>query len=236
MTGQKSKKQRDLEFRQTMDRLSHSLRTPLTSMKAAASLLRHADTLLDEEARQELVAIIDEEADRLNIIIDKLTLVTCVELGKLALDRSPQRLENLLQVAVEKLEEQLQAYKLSINLAEDLPIIRGDFDLLSKVLVYVLENAMKYSKFGSTIEFTAQQVDNKLCLSVTDHGVGIEPDNLDKVFTGLYRSEAVEKQHRKGTGISLAICRGIIEAHKGHIWAENNSEDNGTTIKMEIEC
>lgn len=226
-------------FKLLLDRLAHSLRTPLTSVKAAASLLRNAEAQLDEEARHELVTIIDDEADRLNRIIDKLLLIACIEFNEVRLKQQPQRIEDIISVARERLYDTLKDYQIDLHLPPNLPMVEVDFELISKVFVYLLDNASKYSSVDTPITIAVEHKADKLHVTISDNGVGIKSKDLENIFDKLYQPEIEELEEiarrgrRRGTGMSLAISRGVLAAHQGKIWAESKRGHN-TTIHIEL--
>jgi two-component system sensor histidine kinase KdpD len=118
-----------------------------------------------------------------------------------------------------------------MNVPAELPLVSVDFGLIVQVLVNILDNALKYSPPDSPIEINGRQVAQQIEIAIADHGIGIPPEDLLRVFDKFYR---VQRPHNvPGTGLGLSICKGIVEAHGGRIWAENNP-GGGTIIKLAL--
>lgn len=211
--------------------VSHDLRTPLASIKASATSLLQAGVTWTDTERRELLEAINEEADRLNQLVANLLDLSRIESGALRPELAWYDLSEVLHDAVDRTEPQLRAYQLLVDVPADLPLLRIDFVQIGQVFVNLLENAAKYAKPGTRIILTARQADHAVEIVVRDEGVGIPAGEEERIFDKFYRVDAPRRP--LGSGVGLAICRGIVEAHGGRIWAERNP-DRGLTIRFTL--
>ena len=200
--------------------VSHDLRTPLTGITGAASLLIEGNENLGAVARLDLTESILDESDRLNRLVGNLLDMTRLEAGAITLQRVLQPIDEVVGVVLSRLERQLRDHPIETNLPPDLPPVMIDSLLIQQVLTNLVDNAAKFSAPQTPITLNAYQKENELILEVADRGPGFPPGEEKRIFEKFYR---VEGQSRTGTGIGLAICRGIIELHQGKITAENRS-------------
>src|SRR5580698_7324786 len=199
-----------------LDSLAHDIKTPLTSIKAAVtSLLGSAPP-----ADQELLTIINEEADRLNRLAAEVVEMARIEAGKLHLEKHPVAVSELISTALSELAAPLRGRSLRLHVPDDLPPAEADRDFAGQVVKQFIENAVKYSPEGSPLEISAELKGGKIVIGVADHGPGIEENERPRIFDKFYRG----RRHRfdtKGTGMGLAIAKGIVEAHGERIWVES---------------
>jgi two-component system sensor histidine kinase KdpD len=200
--------------------VSHDLRTPLASITGAASGLLDDDGSLAPQARRELAQLAYEEAERLNRLVGNLLDMTRLEAG-VRIEKDWQSLEEVIGVALNRLEARLQDHPLTTSLPPDLPLIACDSLLIEQVLVNLLENAIKYTPSGTPIELAVQVENNGVRVEVADHGHGLPPGTEQRIFDKFYRAQP---DSVRGAGLGLAICQSIIKTHGGRIWAENRSE------------
>ena len=198
--------------------VSHDLRTPLTGITGAASLLVEGNEQLTNSARRDLAESILDESDRLNRLVANLLDMTRLEAGAIVLQRVLQPIEEVVGVVLHRLERQLRDHPIETHLPPDLPPAMIDGLLIQQVLANLLDNAAKFAPRGTPIELSASQQGNQLAVEVADRGPGFPVGEEQRIFEKFYR---VDGQSRTGTGIGLAICRGIIEMHNGKITAEN---------------
>ena len=197
-----------------LDSITHELRTPLTSIKGAAGALL-ADGEMGKDDRTELISIVDEEADRLNRLVGQAVEMARIEAREVQMHLEPLDMRVLVQEAQEGCAWVAASHPLHIDIPE-LPRVNGDRDLLSKVICNLLENAAKYSGPASPIFVSAEAKEGMLATSVADRGIGIDPSEQGLIFDRLYRSRT-QAEGPSGTGMGLAICRAIIEAHHGDL-------------------
>lgn len=202
--------------------VSHDLRTPLAAITGAASSLIEGETSLSQETRRELAQSIQDEADRLNRLLGNLLSMTRIEAGGVQLQREWQPMEEVVGAALNRLEPSLRLRTVAVRLPEDLPLVLIDGVLMEQVLVNLLENALKYTPEASPIDISAWTEGEGVVTEIADRGPGIPGGDETRVFEKFYRGR--ETRDRRGVGLGLPICRGIVEAHGGRIWAENRPE------------
>jgi two-component system sensor histidine kinase KdpD len=203
--------------------VSHDLRTPLAVITGAASALLDPEGPKEATTRRDLAVTISEEAQRLNRLVRNLLDMTKITSGAIRVKKDWQPLEEVVGSALTRMEDQLEGWNVSVRLPPDLPLVPIDAVLVEQLLINLLENATKYTHKGTSIDIEAHTDAERdsVTVDVVDHGPGIPADLLDKIFEKFYR---LPREHEGGgAGLGLAICRGIIEAHGGRIWAENRA-------------
>jgi two-component system, OmpR family, sensor histidine kinase KdpD len=211
--------------------VSHDLRTPLTAITGAASSLLEGSTVLDAAAHGELLRTIYEEADRLNRLVSNLLEMTRLESGAAQVHKEWQPLEEVIGVALTRLEAHLHDHPLAVHLPADLSLVPLDSVLIEQVLINLLDNAIKYTPSGIPITLSAWPTDGAVMVEIADRGPGLPPGDEQRIFEKFYRrSHAGE---RSGAGLGLTICRAIVEAHGGRIWAENRP-DGGAALRFTL--
>jgi two-component system sensor histidine kinase KdpD len=199
--------------------VSHDLRTPLAAISGAAGSLVSSEARLDPAAKRELVLTIHEEAERMNRLANNLLEMGRLQSKTVALRREWQPLEEVFGSALNQLESSIQDRDVVLNVPSDLPLVAIDEVLIERVLVNLLENALRYSPAGSPIELTASARPGEVTVEVLDRGPGIVPGEEGLIFDKFFRGEAARSRH--GVGLGLAVARAVVEAHGGRIWAEN---------------
>lgn len=210
-----------------VDSLTHELRTPLTSIRAAASTLTHGEGL-DEAARQDLAALIDEESTRLDKLIGEAVEMAEIDARVVHVSPSPQHARALIDHAVEESRAALAAHRVIVAVEEPDPPVWFDPHLLGRVLHHLLENAARYSPAGSRIALRAWRTAGRLEFSVEDSGTGIDAAELPYIFDKFFRGQ---KAAGKGTGMGLSIARAILEVHGGGIDV-TSSPGRGATFRF----
>jgi two-component system sensor histidine kinase KdpD len=207
------------ELRSTvLNALAHNFRTPLTSIKAASSALRVSNNV-PLAADRELIAVIEEEADRLDQLIGESLSLARIE-GRRANPRMEKcRFAEIVERAVRRVERYLGKRELSIDVPEDLPPMTGDKFLLEQMLAQVIDNAWKYSTPGARILISARQEGESLLLSVQNEGGEIPESERGLIFDKFYRGSK-DRWRVEGTGLGLAISRTIAEAYHGKVWLD----------------
>ncbi len=196
--------------------VSHDLRTPLATITGAASSLLQPGTL-GPEAERELKEAIYEEGDRLNRLVTNLLDMTRLESGSLQLGKDWQSLEELVGTALGRLERELKGRRVEVRIPADLPLVSVDGLMIEQVFVNLLDNAAKYSHPGSAIFVSATAGAGEVTVEVADEGPGLPPGAEEQVFEKFYRAGSGPR----GSGLGLPICRAIVTAHGGRIWAES---------------
>ena len=197
-----------------LDALAHDLKTPLTSIKGSLTHLLSKEHDVEE---QELLALANEEADRLNRLVVEVLEMSRVEAGKLHPDRKPQVVAEILSASILELRNQLGDRPLNLEIPANLPLADVDFDFIKQVVKQLIDNADRYSPRPAPITISARTAGGKVVISVRDCGTGIEESEQSRIFEKFYRARDARYQV-SGTGLGLSIAKGIIEAHGGKIW------------------
>ena len=198
-----------------LDSITHELRTPLTSIKASITSVRENPTMPAAD-KEDLYAVIEEEADRLNRLIAEAVEMAQLDAREVKLDMRPHAIREAIDAALVELSEPLQQHPVEVRLPESLPQTRMDLAYITKVLRHLLENAIKYSPDGSSIYISAEASEGKLVVNVADRGAGIDDLEQSMIFDKFYRGRE-QRGLIPGTGMGLAIVRAIVEAHHGSI-------------------
>jgi signal transduction histidine kinase len=203
-----------------LSNVSHELRSPLTSIKGITSSLLQKDIELDDETQEMLLSGVSEETDRLASLVTKLLDMSKLEAGVWKPEKERCYISDIIN---ETLEHEKWVHKnrsFETDLEPDTPEIYADCSQIRQVLVNLVENAAAYSNEGTKITVRAETSDGDLEVSVSDEGVGIPQEDLEKIFDKFYRG--AQKRHKPGgTGLGLAICQAIVLSHGGRIWAES---------------
>jgi signal transduction histidine kinase len=209
--------------------ISHELRTPLGFIKGYSTSLLRQDTSWDEETQKEFLNIIDEEADRLSLLIENVLESARLQSKTLPLRFQPLRLDAVLRDVILRIRARQKELDVRMEL-ESVPPIPGDGVRLAQVFENLFTNALKYAP-GSPLEILLSQVEDNILISFIDHGPGIPKDSLPLIFERFYRVRG--EKTVTGTGLGLYICKQIILAHRGKIWAES-TPGQGTTFFIEL--
>jgi two-component system sensor histidine kinase KdpD len=196
--------------------LSHDLRTPLAGIEGAASTLRDGGDALSPETRGELAQTILEEARRMMRLVSNLLDMVRVESGTLQVQHEWQPVEEVIGVALLRLEERLRSHPVTTAISSDLPLVPMDGLLVEQALVNLLENAAKYSPPAAPIDVTVSLDGDQVVIEVADRGPGVPAGEEERVFEKFYRSTAHERVG--GAGLGLTIVRAIAQAHGGGAW------------------
>jgi two-component system sensor histidine kinase KdpD len=213
-----------------LDALAHDFKTPLTSIKAAATGLLSSTGSPGEN--RELMTIINEETDRLNRLVAEVLEMVRIEAGKLHLEKHRQDPAEIIHAALTDLKPALRGRQIDTDIPEGLPPVDVDFDLVLQVMKQLLDNAVKYSPEGSPLRIGAEARDDRVIIRVADRGGGIEEREQMLVFDKFYRA----RPHRfrvPGTGMGLSIAKGIVEAHGGKIWV-NSEPGEGSVFSFSL--
>ena len=201
--------------------VSHDLRTPLTVIAGSASSLVEGEENLDSATKQELAQGIYEEARRLDRLVHNLLEMSRLQSGEAKFNKEWHVLEEVIGCALAQLDSQLRHHPVSINLPPDLPLVKIDDLLMERVVINLLENSMKYTPPGTAIEISGEIQNQEILVTLADRGPGLPVGKEELVFEKFYQ---VAPGSARGAGLGLTICRSIIEAHGGRIWAANRPE------------
>lgn len=210
--------------------VSHDLRTPLATISGAASSLAEGRGELNDAARRDLARSIYREADRLDRLLKNLLDMMRIEAGAVHLSKQWHPLDEIIGAALDRLEGRLGDHTVDTSLPPDLPLVHVDGVLLEQVVINLVENAVKYAPTGSAIDLSASANDHEVMVRVADWGPGIPLGEEVRIFDKFYRGKVTREG---GVGLGLTICRGIVEAHGGRIWAENRS-GGGAVFRFSI--
>ncbi len=211
--------------------LSHDLKTPLASILGAVTSLREYRDLLDNPARDDLVATIQEEAERLARFVANLLDMTKIESGSIELDRERIHVDEVVATALQRVSAMVSSHRIEVDLEANLPMLDLDVMLFEQVLVNLLDNAAKYAPSGSEIRIRARRTRGAVAIEILDEGPGIPEDRLERVFEKFHRVKQGDRQ-RAGTGLGLAICRGFVTAIGGTIVAANRADRSGAIFTI----
>lgn len=191
--------------------VSHDLRTPLATIRAVASDLR-GDTPYDDETRRKLIILVADEAERLDRLVANLLSMSRVEAGAFAPERQAVDLPELLATSMERVRRPLRDRRVELDAREDLPLVDVDYTQVDQLVTNLLENAARHSPPRSTVRVSARPEGDFVQVSVEDAGSGVLATERSRVFEAFHRGDG-----SRSTGIGLAICKAVVEAHGGTI-------------------
>ena len=217
-----------------LDAVTHDLRTPLTSIKSSATTLlgelaqSNPGSSLDREAQQELLEVIDEEADRLNRFVEEMMELAQIEAGHLSLHRRTASAHDIVEAALNRAAGILKRHRIEVTIEDQIPTLQVDAASISEVVFSLLDNAAKFSPANTLIHLSAgKESASRVRFMVEDEGPGVSPDSRERIFEKFFREQPVKAQ-RPGFGMGLAIAKGIVEAHGGRIWVESSRNGHGS--------
>jgi two-component system phosphate regulon sensor histidine kinase PhoR len=213
--------------RDFVSNVSHELRTPLASLKALAETLQET-ALEDPPAARRFLQRMEDEIDNLTQLVRELLDLSRIESGRVPFDRRPVNPQIMVTHAVERMQLQAERGGLTLQIEENepLPEVMADAERIESVLVNLLHNAIKFTPPGGKITAGAQLGQNRVVFFVKDTGVGIQPEDLSRIFERFYKAD--QSRSGGGTGLGLSIARHTVEAHKGRIWAESKPGEGST--------
>lgn len=198
-----------------LDSVTHELRTPLTAITASITSLR-SGMIHDPAAREEMLAVIEEESARLNHLIGQAVEMAQLDAQQVQLHLEPAPMNNAIEWALAECNSLLEGHPVEVRLPPAVPAVRMDINWIRKVLHHLLENAAKYSEAGQPIFISAEVQGALLVTSVADRGAGIDDLEKSMIFDKFYRGQS-QRYRVQGTGMGLAIVKAIIEAHGGRV-------------------
>ena len=215
--------------------VSHELQTPLAIIKGYASTLARTDTEWQPEQLREGLAVIEEEADRLNRLVEDLLAVSRIQAFGLTADHVPVDLLSLARRLVHRFKAAHPTHRFILEPAGDVPMVLADHEKVEIALRNLLDNAAKYAPVGSTIGVSVRpEPDGRsVRTSVRDEGPGIPAVARERVFERFYRVDDSDTRQHRGAGLGLFLCRTIVEAHGGRIWVEPDAQP-GTTVTFSL--
>jgi len=199
---------------------SHELQTPISIIKAYASTLARSDITWDEETIREKLRAIEEESDRLSELVSRLLYVSRLDSATLSLNRLALDLPMLVHRVVERVVGASDRHEVEIDFPADFPPVDADPEKLEDVLINLVENAVKFSPRGGTVTVKGEAFSRMVRISVSDEGIGVTRAERDHIFDRFYRGHNALLKTTQGVGLGLHICKVIVEAHGGRIWAQ----------------
>ncbi len=210
--------------------VSHELRTPLTSIKGFSSLLvAEKFGILPPKAKERLKKI-DDNVNKLVDMVNTLLDISRIESGKMEVKLAPSDICLLARNVTDFLSPQIEGKQLTVHMqAPGELFVYMDKHLIERVLINLINNAMKFTPLGGTISVSCRREDKKAIVSISDTGYGIPPADIDKIFQEFYRVDNPMNREIKGSGLGLSLVKKIITSHQGDIWLESEV-DQGTTF------
>lgn len=213
--------------------ISHDLRTPLASIKASASSLLQEDVQWNDEERRSFALAIEREADRLNRLVANLLDMSRIEGGALKPEKEWYPIDELIHDVLGHMEPQLLGHEVQTDIPSDLPPVQLDYLEIEQVLTNLIENAVRYTPSNTPIYVSVHVEGDQVVVGVEDRGLGIPRGDLERIFDKFYRVLGRNSEQPAGSGLGLAVSKGLIEAHGGHIWAENR-EGGGAIFRFTL--
>ncbi|MEA3376776.1 MAG: response regulator, partial [Chloroflexota bacterium] len=203
--------------------VSHELRTPMTSIKGYADLLLMGSAGTLNQRQEEFLTIIRNNVDRLTTLVDDLLDISRIESGRLDLSLEPMKVGEAVKRVITSMQTRADQKNLVLRseVASDLPEVVADFDRVVQVLTNLVGNACQYTPSGGRIIVSARVRNGEVEISVRDTGVGIGPEDQDKIFDRFFRADDPIVQGTAGTGLGLSIVKSLVEMHGGDIWLES---------------
>ncbi len=208
--------------------LAHEMRTPLTSIKGYTTALLMEEATFSPETQREFLQIIDEECDVLQDLIHDLLESSIIDAGFLKLEVQPVMVPRVARMVAEDIARRSRQHRIVVDFPDDFPLVDADPDRIAQVLRNLLDNAVKYSPNGGLIVVRGEVRPDHVVISVSDQGVGIAPEHLNRLFEKFFRIKSGLGRHVVGSGLGLPIARTIVESHGGHIWAESRLGEGST--------
>jgi len=212
----------DEEWLNFVNTLSHELKTPLTSIIAAAGLLAEELEETGEESYQKLIRNILHNANTLEARLVELLEIIKTGGGRLQLKLEPLDIKSLLKGVGWQISPLLQSkgQNLSLDLPDSLPLVRGDGQRLEQMVLHLITNATKFTPEGGSISLRVKKQDTELVIEVQDSGIGISKEEQARLFKPYIRPSA-DRKHHPGLGLGLALTKQVVELHGGRIWVES---------------
>lgn len=207
--------------------VSHELKTPVALIKGYVSTLRRDDVQWNHEIMNESLQVIEEEADHLTRLIEDLLDASRLQAGGMPLKRSDIAMKSIAERLAERFQVQTRDHQIIVDLPDDLPVVMADDVRIEQVLSNLISNAIKYAPDGK-ISINGCARPHEILICVEDEGAGIPAGDLPHIFDRFYRAPETSRK-TKGAGLGLYLARAIIEAHKGHMWADPKT-DKGARI------
>jgi two-component system, OmpR family, sensor histidine kinase KdpD len=216
--------------------VSHELRTPLAAIAGTAASLWEKSPQQDDPWWREMLQTLVDESHQLVRLVDNLLDMARLDAGSITLNRQWHVLEEIIGSALHRLRRELKNHRVRVEIPENFPLLSIDAFLVEQVLVNLIENASRYTPPESNIEISASATDDHLKIRVADSGPGLPPGSEAKLFDKFFRGQSNPPDGRRGVGLGLAICQGIVQAMGGRISAANRRDQHGAEFVISIPC
>lgn len=213
--------------------ISHDLRTPLTAISGNAGILLSDSESLSPETRNQMYSDIYDDAAWLYNLVENLLAVTRIEEGRMKLNTQPQLVEEMVSEALQHISRKRSEHTITVSHQDELLLAKCDARLIVQVIINLVDNAIKYTPFGSHIEITTKGEEGRAVVSVSDDGPGISDDEKERVFQMFYTGSNPIADSRRSLGLGLGLCKSIITAHGGVISVADH-QPNGTVFTFTV--
>ena len=213
--------------------ISHDLRTPLTAISGNAGILLSDSESLSLETRNQMYSDIYDDAAWLYNLVENLLAVTRIEEGRMKLNTQPQLVEEMVSEALQHISRKRSEHTITVSHQDELLLAKCDARLIVQVIINLVDNAIKYTPFGSHIEITTKGEEGRAVVSVADDGPGISDDEKERIFQMFYTGSNPIADSRRSLGLGLGLCKSIITAHGGVISVADH-QPNGTVFTFTV--
>ena len=213
--------------------ISHDLRTPLTSISGNAAILMNNENHLDENTRQQLYSDMYEDSMWLINLVENLLSATRIEEGRMMLHTSTELLSDIIEEATRHIDRQISQHQISVELQDELMLVKADARLMVQVVINIVDNAIKYTPQGSRIKIITRKNQNMAEVLIADNGPGISEKEKEKIFDKFYCGEKKIIDNRRSLGLGLYLCKAIVEAHGGTI-SETDNQPQGSVFQFTL--
>ena len=213
--------------------ISHDLRTPLTAISGNAGILLSDSESLPPETRNQMYSDIYDDAAWLYNLVENLLAVTRIEEGRMKLNTQPQLVEEMVSEALQHISRKRSEHTITVSHQDELLLAKCDARLIVQVIINLVDNAIKYTPFGSHIEITTKGEEGRAVVSVADDGPGISDDEKERIFQMFYTGSNPIADSRRSLGLGLGLCKSIITAHGGVISVADH-QPNGTVFTFTV--
>lgn len=213
--------------------ISHDLRTPLTSIAGGANFLVNNIESIEKKTCKNILQDISKEAMRLNGMVENLLNMTRIQEGNFKINKKMEVVDDIISTAVSAISNRKESHELVVKGTEDIILFPCDAQLIVQVLINLFDNAFKHTQDKTKVILNVFLENKNIIFQVIDNGKGIEEDKLVQIFDDFFTNSIDKGDHKRGIGLGLAICKAIIEAHKGRIIAFNNNL-GGATFEISL--
>jgi len=211
--------------------IAHDLRSPFNAILGFSNLLQENYTQYDEKKRERYIEIVNNSAKQVYNLLDNLLNWSRTQIGKFVFNPKKQSLDKILTevTKLNKNNAEMKDIKLSYSLSKDINIY-ADYDMMEIILRNLISNAIKFTHKNGEVTIKANQDKDNVIISVSDTGVGIEQEKLQKLFDISEKTSTAGTENEKGTGLGLLLCKEFVEKHDGKIWVESKIEKGSKFI------